>query len=180
MAVLTLLEAAEQAGTSKVDVWRAIREGRLPAHRTDDGGYAIEPAELFRVFETKPPEPRLAQPDATAASEAKREAEAVEASATAATDDVSVAFAALQTELTSLLGPLAEALRAGANRHANTHDERAESPPVSLAERNIQLEAELVAERARAGKAIAECAALADQLAAQDEARRPWWRRLLG
>ena len=176
MAVLTLLEAAEQAGTSKVDVWRAIREGRLPAHRTDDGGYAIEPAELFRVFETKPPESRLAQPDATAASEAKREAEAGEASTAAATDDVSVAFAALQTELKTLLGPLAEAVRAGANRR----DERVKSPPVSLAERNLQLEAELEAERARAGKAIAECAALADQLAAHAEARRPWWRRLTG
>ena len=41
MAVLSLFEAAEQAATSEVDVWRAIQEGALPAQKTNDGGYAI-------------------------------------------------------------------------------------------------------------------------------------------
>ena len=170
MAVLSLLEAAEQAGTSKVDIWRAIREGRLPAQRTDDGGYAIDPAELFRVFATKRSEQPLALPDATAPKEGA-EGQTAEAPETAAGEDVSVAFAALQAELKSLLGPLAEATRAG---------ERAERPPDDLAQRNTELEAELAAERARSGKAVAEYAALADQLAALADARRPWWRRLMG
>jgi hypothetical protein len=66
MAVLSLQEAAEQAGTSKVDVWRAIQEGTLPAQRTNDGGFAIDPAELFRVFEPRRPEQRPTGAEATA------------------------------------------------------------------------------------------------------------------
>ena len=50
MTSLSLREAAEQAGTSKSTIWRAIRAGRLSATRTDDGGFAIDPAELFRAF----------------------------------------------------------------------------------------------------------------------------------
>jgi hypothetical protein len=50
MAVLSLQEAAERTETSKVDMWRAIQAGRLLAQRTDDGGFAIDPAELFRVL----------------------------------------------------------------------------------------------------------------------------------
>jgi excisionase family DNA binding protein len=50
MAQLNLREAAEQAGTSKSSIYRAIKSGRLSAPRTDDGGFAIDPAELFRAF----------------------------------------------------------------------------------------------------------------------------------
>ena len=55
MVSLSLGEAAEKVGTSKVDVWRAIREGRLSAQRTDNGGFAIDPAELFRISRRKGP-----------------------------------------------------------------------------------------------------------------------------
>jgi hypothetical protein len=44
MASLSLREAAEQTGTNKVDVGCAIRAGGLPAKKTDDGGFAINPA----------------------------------------------------------------------------------------------------------------------------------------
>ena len=47
MASLNLREAAEQTGTSKADIWCAIRAGRLAAKKTDDGGFAIDPDELF-------------------------------------------------------------------------------------------------------------------------------------
>ena len=67
MASLSLREAAEQAGTSKSTIWRAIRAGRLSATRTDDGGFAIDPAELFRVFEPQRPEERSVGQDATPA-----------------------------------------------------------------------------------------------------------------
>src|SRR3954447_24895228 len=50
---LSLRSAAVQAGVSKTTIVRAIRAGRLSAPRNDDGGYAIDPAELFRVY---PPE----------------------------------------------------------------------------------------------------------------------------
>lgn len=48
---LSLREAAKEAGVSKSTVLRAIQNGRLSAARTEDGGYSIEPVELFRVYE---------------------------------------------------------------------------------------------------------------------------------
>lgn len=51
---LSLREAADAAGTSKSTIFRAIKAGRLSAARTDDGGFAIDPAELFRVYPKKP------------------------------------------------------------------------------------------------------------------------------
>ena len=55
MASLSLLEAAEQAGSSKGTIWRAIKSGRMSVTRLDDGGFAIDPAELFRVFQPERP-----------------------------------------------------------------------------------------------------------------------------
>ena len=60
MAGLSLRQAAHQAGTSKSTILRAIQGGRLSASRTDDGGYLIDPAELFRVY---PPKSRSDAPD---------------------------------------------------------------------------------------------------------------------
>ena len=51
MTAFSLQEAAEQTGTSRADVWRAIQAGSLPAERLPGGGFAIDPVELFRVFE---------------------------------------------------------------------------------------------------------------------------------
>jgi len=53
MTVLSLQEAVERTGTSKVDIWRAIQAGALSAKKTNDGGFAIDPDDLFAVFETK-------------------------------------------------------------------------------------------------------------------------------
>lgn len=50
MAKFSLRQAAEQAGVSKSTILRAIQNGRLSAARTDDGGYAIDAAELCRVY----------------------------------------------------------------------------------------------------------------------------------
>jgi len=60
---VSLFEAAEQAATSKVDVWRAIQEGALPARKTSDGGYGIDQTDLFHVFERKHREPRPTPPE---------------------------------------------------------------------------------------------------------------------
>src|SRR4051794_19633351 len=54
MTTFGLRQAATQAGTGKSTILRAIQSGRLSAARTDDGGYAIDPAELFRVYPPKP------------------------------------------------------------------------------------------------------------------------------
>lgn len=47
---LSLRNAAKEAGVSKSTILRAIQGGRLSAARTPDGGYDIDPAELFRVY----------------------------------------------------------------------------------------------------------------------------------
>jgi hypothetical protein len=95
MAVLSLLEAAELVRTSKVDVWRAVRSGLLTAQRNADGDYTIDSNELFRVFETRPPEPQPAE---------DREATTLEPTVEiAAPDEMTVAFSALGTELRTLL-----------------------------------------------------------------------------
>src|SRR5919202_175787 len=58
--MLNLREAAEQAGTSKSSIFRAIKSGRLSATRDDFGGVQIDPAELARAFPPKPSPPERA------------------------------------------------------------------------------------------------------------------------
>lgn len=51
---LTLGQAAKEVEVSKTAISNSIKSGRLSAQRTDDGSYAIDPAELFRVYPPKP------------------------------------------------------------------------------------------------------------------------------
>lgn len=53
MPPLSLREAAEQAGVSKSTIFRAVQAGRLSAPRDDDGNFAIDASELFRVYPPK-------------------------------------------------------------------------------------------------------------------------------
>jgi excisionase family DNA binding protein len=53
MVGLSLREAAQQVGVNKSTIFRAIKSGRMSAGRADTGDYAIDPAELFRVFEPR-------------------------------------------------------------------------------------------------------------------------------
>jgi hypothetical protein len=54
MLTLSLQQAANQAGVSKSTIFRAIRSGRLlSAPRDDDGNFAIQVAELHRVYPPK-------------------------------------------------------------------------------------------------------------------------------
>jgi hypothetical protein len=66
MPTLSLRQAATEAGTSKSTILRAINSGRLSASRTDDGGYAIDPSELFRVYPADRTVTRAAGQDAPA------------------------------------------------------------------------------------------------------------------
>ena len=57
---LSLGQAAKETGMDKSTLSRAIKNGKLSATRQENGGYAIDPAELFRVFapapkDTEPP-----------------------------------------------------------------------------------------------------------------------------
>ena len=106
MASLSLREAAEQAGTSKSTIWRAIKSGRMSATRTDDGGFAIDPAELFRAFQPQQLSERVAGQDATAvASDVERPVTPETANRN---DDPAVKLAVAEAELAGLKALLAE------------------------------------------------------------------------
>ena len=47
---LSLGQAAKETGMDKSTISRAIKSGKLSATRRENGGYEIDPAELFRVF----------------------------------------------------------------------------------------------------------------------------------
>ena len=46
----TLGQAATASGKSKSTISKAIKSGKLSAQKQDDGSFAIDPAELNRVF----------------------------------------------------------------------------------------------------------------------------------
>lgn len=55
--MVSMGEAARQAGVSKATIHRHIKAGKLSAVRKDDGSYAIDSAELFRAYPPqRPPE----------------------------------------------------------------------------------------------------------------------------
>jgi hypothetical protein len=165
MTVLSLQQAVERTGTSKVDIWRAIEAGALSAKKTDDGGFEIDPADLFAVFETKQADHRPVADDAQTSVEASESPETTPEKVP--TNDIAVAFAAVGTELKGLLELPAEAPASDELRQKQ--DER---PAVDLAEQNAQT-AEPTTERARVEKMVSY-SVLAN------EHDKPWWRRLVG
>ncbi|HEY1885480.1 MAG TPA: hypothetical protein VGG86_05425, partial [Roseiarcus sp.] len=129
--------------------------GALSAKKTDDGGFEIDPDDLFAVFETKQANQCRVAEDTAASVEASESPET-----TAAPE-------AVETELKGLPvlpaeGPTSYELR----------QDRDERPRVNLAERNAQV-AEPAAERAKVEKMV-QYAAL------PGEHDKPWWRRLVG
>jgi hypothetical protein len=167
MTVLSLMEAVERTRTSKVDIWRAIQAGTLSAKRTDDGGFAIDPADLFAVFETTQADQCSVIGDAVPSVEASESPGTSAMSETDATTDVAAAFAALGREPEGLLGLPAQTSASGELRQSL--DERR---AVEVAGGNAQF-GEPAAERAKVEK-MAKSAALAD------EHDWPWWRWLVG
>ena len=143
MTVLSLQEAVERTGTSKIDIWRAIQAGMLSAKKTDDGGFAIDPAALFAVFETKQADQCPMAEDAVSSPKASESPETSATPETATTIDIAAAFAALGTQKCLFEMP-AEAAASDELRQ-----NRDEKPAVELTERNAQL-AEPAAERAKA------------------------------
>lgn len=58
---LTLGEAAKETTVSKGTLSKAIKTGKISAHRNEDGSFAIDPAELFRVFPKQVETPQAEQ-----------------------------------------------------------------------------------------------------------------------
>lgn len=104
MAVLSLREAAQQARTSKSTILRAIQSGRLSAGRTEGGGYAIDPAELFRVYPPKAPTVALERP----AHQSAGQDAPPDATLTPIGPDVVVRLAVAEAEITALKDMVAE------------------------------------------------------------------------
>ncbi|MBV9289011.1 MAG: hypothetical protein JO288_14550 [Hyphomicrobiales bacterium] len=171
MTVLTLQEAAERTGRSKADIWRAIQAGALSAERSGDGGFAIDPDKLFQVFETQPLEPSPPQ-EAPDPPEALAPAETSAPPETAATNDIDVAFAELQAELRSLLGPLAQPRAKDEPRPASEPlpgqppDVIADKAPTAMKPADDQIEKPIPTQ--------------ASEAPADTAPKRPWWRRLSG
>src|SRR3954452_5716905 len=55
---LSLRQAAKEAGVAKTTLIRALKSGRLSAQKNDLGDWAIDPAELHRVFPLRKAEHR--------------------------------------------------------------------------------------------------------------------------
>ena len=52
---LSLNQAAKECGRAKSTILEAIKKGHLSAPKNERGRYEIDPAELFRVFESTTP-----------------------------------------------------------------------------------------------------------------------------
>jgi hypothetical protein len=64
---ITLAQAAEQCGVNRSTLLRAVKSGKISGTRDDAGVWSVDPAEVFRVFEPAPVQPKgmpqLAQVD---------------------------------------------------------------------------------------------------------------------
>ena len=49
----TLAQAAQVTGKNRSTLLRAIKNGKLSAHKQDDGSYLIDASELFRVYDAQ-------------------------------------------------------------------------------------------------------------------------------
>jgi excisionase family DNA binding protein len=107
MPTFSLREAAQEAGTSKSTILRAIQSGRLSAARTDDGGYAIDPSELSRVY---PPKPNLV---VVGQCDTDREGQNAPAFDTAKVVELRVRFAQLEAAFEGLKSVLEAERRRG-------------------------------------------------------------------
>ena len=165
MTVLSLQEAVERTGASKVDIWRAIQAGMLSAKKTDDGSFAIDPSDLFAVFETKQVDQCPMAEDPSPSVEGSESPGTNPTPEMTATTHATVAFAALGTQKCLFELP---AQVAASDELRQNRDER--PAVVELTERKAQL-AEPAAERAKVGKMAAALAGEHD---------KPWWMRLVG
>jgi hypothetical protein len=182
MASLSLREAAEQTGTSKVYIWRAIRSGRLAAKETEDGGFAIDPAELFDVFEPQRPDQPAEGQDTTASLNALGRPKTDTTPETVATNDVAVAFAALQLELRGLLGRVAEG-RANDELREDKEEKRRPEQLDVIADKREQRREEAAAGMKSANGPMDETESripTANVGVVEKPSKRPWWRQLIG
>ncbi len=113
MAAMSLWDAADQVGTSKSAIWRAIKDGRLSARRDESGNFSVDPNEVIRVLSIQ--EPARSEEAANAQSftpakpfAAADYAPASENAASARAPEDGARIAALESEVAGLKLLLAE------------------------------------------------------------------------
>lgn len=67
----SLSEAANATGKNKTTIQRAIKSGKISAHKGDSGSYEIDPSELHRVFPPVAAEPVAQHPKSNDAQHPK-------------------------------------------------------------------------------------------------------------
>jgi hypothetical protein len=106
--------------------WRAIKSGRLSATRLDDGGFAIDPSELFRVFDPQQSDQRREGQDTMANSADSA------TPATPSTDDLDVRVAVLDAEVRGLKELLAEVRKSRDQWQAQAEDWKIQTTRLTL------------------------------------------------
>ncbi len=164
MATLSLREAALQTGVSKSTIFRAIKTGRMSAARTDEGGFAIDPAELFRVY-------------SPVAAERSAQREMGHDATAAATAEAASRLAAMEAELAGVKELLGEVRQ--------SRDQWRDQVTRLTAALPKPEDSALADERARAEKVLSGFRGLAEEYEARiaelaEFRSRPWWRRLAG
>jgi hypothetical protein len=124
MTSLSIRDAARQVGVSRSAIFRAIRSGKISAPRKENGDYAIDVSELFRVFEPKPPEQR----DADEARPTRQSEQGPETAETAVTATLKAEIEALR-ELVRRLDKDKEDLKGERDRWAQQAERLALAPP---------------------------------------------------
>jgi hypothetical protein len=163
MSVLSLQEAAERTGTSKVDIWRAIQSGTLSAQRTGDGGFAIDTAALFGVFEAKI-DPVAG--DAAAAPTISGQPDAPASPEPGTPSDMAIAFAELQDQLRGLLSSVAEA-------ETNSEPPQDQDAPVDDDTTTTEMKTD-------SDGLETPTPTPTSREVAGTPSKRPWWRRFAG
>lgn len=105
MPMLSLGQAARAAGVGKTTLTRAIKGGKLSAARNADGSYAIDPAELARVYDVTPETPETG---CATGGAVHRETPAAVSRDSPDTPETLARLAALQSEVQGLRDLLAE------------------------------------------------------------------------
>jgi hypothetical protein len=161
MRSLTYAELGELLKITPASANKLARRRRWPRVPGNDGKARVSVPEDALVRRDSPPDiPTVSPQDVPPPSPPDNDIKALQARV----EDLIAELAGARGELGGVREALCEA-----RARADAADTRA-----------AEISADLAAEKARAGRAIEAFAALADRLDTLAEARRPWWRRLVG
>jgi hypothetical protein len=160
---LTYVAAAKRLNKTRSAIRQMAIRGKIQRVRSNDGKALVFVTPDMVRAENEQPESSESVRPVSSAPELRPDPELVHA--IKATRDQLTAAAERETRLVAQLAAV---------------EARAEKQAVAFTARDAERLAMLTAEQARTTQAIAAFSALAERLEAIAEARRPWWRRLVG